>query len=68
MEYANDIGDGSLLPSDPLLRARARSFLSWQHAGLSGLCPRLSFKSAFYSDKRQMAKEEQTCAERSFRC
>ncbi|QFT55853.1 glutathione S-transferase family protein [Microbulbifer sp. THAF38] len=68
MEYANDIGGGNLLPSDPLLRARARSFLSWQHAGLSGLCPRLSFESAFYPDKRQMTQEEQIDAERLFRC
>ncbi|WP_444938591.1 glutathione S-transferase family protein [Microbulbifer sp. JMSA002] len=68
MEYANDIGGGSLLPSDPLAKARARSFLSWQHAGLSGLCPRLSFESAFYQDKRQMTQSEQADAERLFHC
>ena len=66
MEYANEIGTGSLLPSDPLLKARVRSFLSWQHAGLSGLCPRLSFESAFYPDKRDMTTDEQMDADRLF--
>jgi len=66
MEYANEIAAGNLLPTDPLSRARVRSFLSWQHAGLSGLCPRLSFESAFYPDKREMTAGEQKGAERLF--
>ncbi|WP_444898205.1 glutathione S-transferase family protein [Microbulbifer sp. SSSA005] len=66
MEYANDIGSGELLPQDPLMRARARAMLSWQHSGLSGLCPRLSFESAFYPDKRLMTPEEEMDAERLF--
>jgi glutathione S-transferase len=66
MEYANDIGDGSLLPHDPRGRAHARSLLAWQHAGLSGLCPRLSFESSFYPDRREMTPEEIADARRLF--
>ncbi|WP_444931886.1 glutathione S-transferase family protein [Microbulbifer sp. SSSA002] len=66
MEYANDIGSAELLPREPLLRARSRALLSWQHSGLSGLCPRLSFESAFYPDKRSMTPEEEMDAERLF--
>jgi glutathione S-transferase len=66
MEYANDIGSGSLLPHDPRGRAHARSLLAWQHAGLSGLCPRLSFESSFYPDRRPMTPEEVADAHRLF--
>lgn len=63
MEYASELGATPLLPQDRELRARARSFLAWQHAGLSGLCPRLSFESAFYADRRAMTStEEDDCA------
>lgn len=58
MEYANDLGGDTLLPKDRMQRARARSFMAWQHAGLSSLCPRLSFESAFYPDKRAMTFDE----------
>lgn len=58
MEFASEHGDRSLLPLDISLRARARSFTAWQHAGLSGLCPRLSFESSFYPDRRELASEE----------
>lgn len=66
MEYANDLAGGRLLPLEPLSRARARSFLAWQHAGLSGLCPRLSFESAFYPDKRAMSVDEQAQSARAY--
>lgn len=66
MEYANDLADGRLLPLDPRPRARARSFLAWQHAGLSGLCPRLSFESTFYPDKRAMTADEQAQSARAY--
>lgn len=66
MEYANDLADGRLLPREPTSRARARSFLAWQHAGLSGLCPRLSFESAFYPDKRAMTADEQAQSARAY--
>lgn len=66
MEYANDLASGRLLPLEPLSRARARSFLAWQHAGLSGLCPRLSFESAFYPDKRAMSADEQAQSARAY--
>ena len=66
MEYANDLCGGALLPADPLPRARARSLLAWQHAGLSNLCPRLSFESAFYPDRRAMTGEERAQAARIF--
>ncbi|MEM7504100.1 MAG: glutathione S-transferase family protein [Pseudomonadota bacterium] len=63
MEYASECGDRPLLPLDREQRARARSFLAWQHAGLSGLCPRLSFESAFYPDRRAMTgAEAEHCA------
>src|SRR6185369_9434415 len=67
MEYANEIGDGSLLPADVKLRAQARSLVAWQHAGLSNLCPRLSFESAFYPQRRAMTDDEATDADRLFR-
>ncbi|WP_445365754.1 glutathione S-transferase family protein [Microbulbifer sp. ANSA001] len=66
MEYANEVGGDALLPAEPLARARVRSFLSWQHAGLSGLCPRLSFESAFYPNKREMTSDEHKDTERLF--
>ena len=66
MEYANDLADGALLPRDAKKRARARSFLAWQHAGLSGLCPRLSFESSFYPDKRAMTFDERWQAARAY--
>ena len=56
MEYANELGGGSLLPTDIKLRAQARSLVAWQHSGLSHLCPRLSFESSFYPDKRAMTQ------------
>lgn len=58
MEYANELCGGRLLPADPLARAGARALLAWQHAGLSGLCARLSFESAFYPQRRAMTADE----------
>lgn len=66
MEYANDLGDGSLLPGDIQLRAHTRSLLAWQHSGLSGICPRLSYESCFYPDKREMSADEVKDAARIF--
>jgi glutathione S-transferase len=66
MEYANELADGALMPTDVRRRAQARSLLAWQHAGLSGLCPRLSFESAFYPDRRTMTEAERTDASRIF--
>jgi glutathione S-transferase len=66
MEYANDLGDSRLWPSDPVARATARSLLAWQHAGLSGLCAGLSFESAFYPDKRPITPDESAEAARVF--
>jgi glutathione S-transferase len=66
MEYASELGGGRLLPADPRERAHARSLLAWQHAGLSGLCPRLSFESAFYPDRRSMSEDERAGAARIF--
>ena len=63
MEYANELGGGRLLPSDMRSRAHARSLLAWQHSGLSGICARLSFESAFYPQRRAMlTSEQQECA------
>jgi glutathione S-transferase len=58
MEYANDLCGGRLLPTDLKARAHARSLAAWQHAGLSGLCARLSFESSFYPDRRPMFGDE----------
>lgn len=66
MEYANELCGGLLLPSDARERAHARSLVAWQHAGLSGLCPRLSFESAFYPDRRAMSDDELAGAARIF--
>lgn len=66
MEYANELAGGALLPDTPLARAEARALLAWQHAGLSSLCPRLSFESAFYPERRRMTDAEQRDATRVF--
>ena len=66
MEYANDLCGGGLLPADLTQRAQARALLAWQHGGLSGLCPRLSFESAFYPERRAMTAIEQEQARRIF--
>ncbi len=64
MEYASETGPRPLWPEDPLARARARSLLAWVHGGLSGLCSRLSFESAFYPERRAMTVEEITESDR----
>jgi glutathione S-transferase len=66
MEYANELSGNKFLPLEPKLKARARSFLAWQHSGLSNLCPRLSFESAFYPDKRAMTFDEQAQSARVY--
>ncbi|MTI00404.1 glutathione S-transferase family protein [Roseibium sp. RKSG952] len=60
MEFANDSCRGDLLPANLVERARARSLMAWQHAGLSGICSRISFESAFYPYKRPLTGQEQT--------
>jgi glutathione S-transferase len=37
---------------------RARSFVAWQHSGPSNICPKLSFESSFYPDRRSLTDEE----------
>jgi len=67
MEYANELGGGRLLPADVRRRAHARSLLAWQHSGLSSICARLSFESAFYSQRRAMTPAEQNECARIFK-
>ena len=67
MEFANDVSGGKLLPSDIEARAHARSLIAWQHAGLSSLCHRISFESAFYPLKRPLTDIEQDECNRVFR-
>lgn len=66
MEYANDCAVGRLLPTDPRRRAQARSLMAWQHSGLSRICARISFESAFYPYKRKLTDEENAEASRFF--
>jgi len=66
VEYANDVAGGALLPADRLDRAEARSWIGWQHAGLSRICGRISFESAFYPYKRTLSEAEQDEAARLF--
>jgi glutathione S-transferase len=66
MEFANDLCGGRLLSSDPVQRAKARSLIAWQHSGLSNICARISFESAFYPYKRKLTGEEQAEARRLF--
>jgi len=66
MEFANDASGGALLPRDPLDRASARSVMAWQHSGLSSICPRISFESAFYPLKRSLSAGEQAETTRLF--
>lgn len=66
IEFANDACSGRLLPVDRLARAEARSIIAWQHAGLSEICARISFESAFYPFKRSLSADEQRQALRLF--
>ena len=66
MEYANDVCGGRLLPADSVLRGQARSLVAWQHSGLSGICGRISFESAFYPVKRKLATTEVAECRRMF--
>jgi glutathione S-transferase len=54
MEYANELGGGSLLPTDVRLRAHARSLVAWVHSGMSNICSNISFESSFYKTRREM--------------
>lgn len=58
MEFASEYGETALLPADIQLRARTRSYVAWQHSGLSNICPRLSFESSFYPDRRALTNDE----------
>jgi glutathione S-transferase len=67
MEYANEIGDSSLLPKDLKLRARARSMVAWQHSTMGrSICSGLSFESAFYPEKKQLSHNEIASAEKMY--
>lgn len=59
MEFANDISGNRLLPRDTGTRGLARSLIAWQHSGLSSICSRISFESAFYPFKRFLSATEQ---------
>ena len=67
MEFASECGEDSLLPADMVLRGRARSFVAWQHSGLSNICPRLSFESSFYPDRRALTEAEISDCNRLFK-
>jgi glutathione S-transferase len=67
MEFANDSCGGRLLPADPIRRAQARSLMAWQHSGLSGICSKISFESAFYPCKRALTPDENAQCVRLFK-
>lgn len=67
MEYANELGGGSLLPGYARLRARTRSLLAWVHSGLSQLCGTISFESTFYAESRRFTPVEAIEAARIFK-
>lgn len=58
MEYASDVAGGALLPAEPRTRAQARALMAWQHSGMSNICARISFESAFYPLKRPLSDTE----------
>lgn len=66
MEYANDLAGSVLLPRDAKVRACARSLMAWQHSGLSNICARISFESAFYPFKRALTNIERAECQRLF--
>lgn len=66
MEFANDVCQGILLPTDIEARAHARSVMAWQHAGLSSICRSISFESAFYPVKRSLGLGERSECARLF--
>ncbi|MGH6978578.1 MAG: glutathione S-transferase family protein, partial [Brevundimonas sp.] len=66
MEYANEACGGRLLPGDGVVRARARAIVAWQQAGLSNICRRISFESAFYPLKRPLTEMEASERHRLF--
>ena len=66
MEYANELCDGRLLPRDLKGRAHVRSLTAWQHSGLSGLCPDLSYEISFYPERRPMTDQERAESRRIF--
>jgi glutathione S-transferase len=58
MEYANDIGGGTLLPKDARLRAHARSLVAWVHSGMSDLCSSMSFESTFHKERHPLTETQ----------
>lgn len=67
MEYANELGDNSLLPTDIKSRAKARAFMAWQHSTFGRECQSLFFESAFYPDKKTLSPDEKSNIERIYR-
>jgi len=66
MEYAHELGNGSLLPTDIKARAKARAFMALQHSTFGRLCECLSFESAFYSNKKTLSYDEIKTIERIY--
>ena len=66
-EYANELGDGSLLPRDIKARAKARAFASWQHSTFGRICPCVFFESAFYPEKKRLSHDEVRAIEQVYR-
>lgn len=63
MEYANELGNNALLPTNIKARARARSLAHWQHSTFGRICPCLFFEAAFYPDKKVLSTDEKHAIE-----
>jgi glutathione S-transferase len=57
MEYASDCGGRSLMPADPRLRARVRSFIGWQCRSAVGMCKSAAYANAFSPSPHELAME-----------
>ena len=66
MEYANELGDKTLLPDNIKARAKARALAAWQHSTFGRVCPCLSFESAFYSEKKSLSQDEISAIEQVY--
>jgi glutathione S-transferase len=66
IEYANELGNSTLLPESLKARARARGLAAWQHSTFGRICPCLFFESAFYPEKKTLFDNEVQAIEKVY--